>query len=347
MYSICKLENITGAALNLLEHSFAIDEIFTIEDSRRGYWMTSDDVIAHIVDEKIRVWSGSDLIIGISNQIDYLKNVQKFDVNLVSAQDDFKIHTSLLDEYRDRSGKLRVHQTSRKLGTMVLWTGEGDDPNIPDSVGGGEKLSLYYTIGSTEPLVKYIDFNCTSTESWIHEGYITWAGALLDTIDLKIVNRATDTVSGTGTNYNVYGDYLIIPAYPGTGTVQITSDITTSTGGLVYMPLNDLGVRTTAFWNATWNPSTCVFEDISAAPLGDGHYNMFSKEIDLSHIVRSMNLIESGFIALNSSDVDQIGHNMRLKFTTDINTSIRDHDLLVACTLCLHRSRSVNNSVFI
>lgn len=254
------------------------------------------------------------------------------------------LHNILL-EHRDRSGKLRVHQTSRKLGTMILWTGEGDDPDIPDSIGGGERLSLNYAAGDAEPLIKYIDFNCTSVESWIHEGYITWYGALLDTLDLQIVNRVTATTSGT--NYDLYGGYLIVPAVPGAGTIDITSDITTSTGGLVYMPLNDLGVRTSSFWNATWNPSTQRFEDISAAPAGDGEYNMFAVELVLSQIIRSMNLIESGFIAMNSSDVDEIGNGMRLKFSADVNTSIRDHDLLVACTLCMHRSKSVANSAFI
>lgn len=275
---------------------------------------------------------------GVSDGIDDTQYV------VIKGQES-SLNVDLLDEFRDRSGKLRVHQTSRKLGTMIIWTGEGDDPYIPDSIGGGERLALNYMAGDTEPLIKYIDFNCTSVESWIHEGYITWHGALLDTLDLQIVNRVTDTTSGT--NYNIYEDYLIVPAVPGTGTIDITSDITTSTGGLVYMPLNDLGVRTLSFWNATWNSSTQRFEDISAAPAGDGEYNMFAVEIVLSQIIRSMNLIESGFIAMNSSDVDEIGHGMRLRFSADINMSIRDHDLLVACTLCMHRSKSVANAVFI
>lgn len=261
--------------------------------------------------------------------------------------DDYIYHIQIMDEYRDRSGKLRVHQTSRKLGTMILWTGEGDNPDIPDSVGGGEKLAISYTAGSEEPLVRYIDLNCTDNETWIHEGYITWGSALLDSIDLKIVPRVTPTVSGVGTNFAIYDNYLIVPTYPGTGTVEIASDITTSTGGLVYMPLNDLGVRTPAFWDATWNPITKRFEDIQVVPYGNGKYNMFSTEISLSHIVRSMNLIGNGFIPLNSSDVDEIGNGMRLKFTTDVNKSVRDHDLLVACTLCLHRKKSVNNDAFI
>ena len=74
---------------------------------------------------------------------------------------------------------------------------------------------------------------------------------------------------------------------------------------------------------------------------------MFAIEMVLSQVIRSMNLIDRGFIAMNSSDVDELGNGMRLRFTADVNTSIRDHDLLVACTLCLHRSKSVANSAFI
>ena len=83
------------------------------------------------------------------------------DIQYVSIKSsDINLPIDLIDEYRDRSGKLRVHQTSRKLGTMILWTGEGDNPSVPDSIGGGERLAINYVAGSLEPLVKYIDFNC-------------------------------------------------------------------------------------------------------------------------------------------------------------------------------------------
>jgi len=35
---------------------------------------------------------------------------------------------ALSEEYRDRSGKLRVQETSRPLGTKTCFTGGGDDP---------------------------------------------------------------------------------------------------------------------------------------------------------------------------------------------------------------------------
>lgn len=245
----------------------------------------------------------------------------------------------LHSEYRDRSGKLRVHQTSRKLGTMVLWTGEGDDISDPNIVGGGEKLSFAYNIGQQEPLIKYIDFNIVANETWLHEGYITWESAKLDTLDLLLVPRVTTITSGT--NYNIHDDCLIVPSISGTGTVDIVNDITKHDGGLVYMPLNDLGERVPSFWNASWDNVTKTYVDILPAPKGDGQYNMFSSEVHFAQFVRQMNLIGSGFIALNSSDTDQLGHGMRLKMIANVNTEdFPDHDWKVACTLCLHRDKS-------
>ena len=247
---------------------------------------------------------------------------------------------NILNEHRDRSGKLRVHQTSRKLGTMIMWVGEGDDTSDPSAIGGGERLSFAYIAGQSDPLIKYIDFNMVENETWMHEGYITWQDAKLDTLDLQLVSRPTSTISGS--NYNLYGGYLIVPAVPGTGTIDLASDITEHDGGLVYMPLNDLGIRAQSFWNAEWDPSSKKYINITPAPNGDGEYNMFSTEVVFAQFVRKMTLVGSGFIALNSSDTDQLGHGMRLKMIADTNTEdYTDHDWRIACMLCLHREKSV------
>jgi hypothetical protein len=73
---------------------------------------------------------------------------------------------------------------------------------------------------------------------------------------------------------------------------------------------------------------------------------MFSTEIVIVQFVRKMTLIGSGFIALNSSDTDQLGHGMRLKMIADTNTEdYTDHDWRIACMMCLHREKSVTGSV--
>lgn len=250
----------------------------------------------------------------------------------------------LYSEWRDRSGKLRVHQTSRKLGTIILWTGEGDNPDNPSQVGGGEPFSFIYTSGQTGSLVKYIDFNVIENETWLHEGYVTWKDCYLDTLDLQIVPRVTSYTVSSGTNYNLYGGYLVVPAIPGQGTIGITSDITTHSGGLIYMPDDDLGNSSTAYFNANWNTATKRYEDITPAYDGKGRYNMFTQEVVFAHFVRKMSLLNSGFIALNSSDTDELGQGMRLKMTAITNTSIAgvgDHSWSMACTMCLHRAKTV------
>ncbi len=243
---------------------------------------------------------------------------------------------------KDRSGKLRVHQTSRKLGLRICWAGVGDDPTDVDKVGGGEPITMYHKTGDAEPMTKYIDLNCVNNETWLHEGYLTWNGGQLDTLTLDMVPRTVSVVAGSNTFYNLYGGYMVIPA-AGDGVIDLASDITDPNGGLVYMPDDDEGNPPTAFWNATYNPVTKLYENISAAPYGDGRYNMFTVEVTFARFVSDIPLLQNGFIALNSSDTDQLGHGMRLRMTgdTNINGDFPDHDWQVACILCMHRKRSI------
>jgi len=254
-------------------------------------------------------------------------------------------NVDLIDEYRDRSGKLRVHQTSRKLGMRIMWTGVGDDPTDPHAVGGGTPFTFGHdpTISGMgdDPNTKYIDFNCVDNETWLHEGYITWKDAALDTLTLEMVPRVTAFTPTTSGNYDLYGGYLVVPAYPGQGSINLTTDITQHDGGLVYMPDNDLGEAPTAFWNADWNTSTKEYENIAPAPYGNGRYNMFIVEVVFARFMNDIALLGSGFIAMNSSDTDQFGHGMRLKMTADTNMHGGDHAWYLGCTMCLHRESSV------
>lgn len=262
------------------------------------------------------------------------------EVKIVSIDSDVEQPVRLNEEMRDRSGKIRFHQTSRKLGLRIMWSGEGDDPSDPSSVGDGESFTFQYSIGDSEPMVKYIDFNIVENETWLHEGYLTWKDAVMDTLTLQMVPRVTGVETTTSGNYNLYGGYLVIPASPGTGNINITTDITTANGGLVYMPNNDLDEAPTAFWDAEWNSTEQRYENITPAPYGNGRYNMFAVEIVFAEFIRSIPLLGSGFIALNSSDTDQMGHGMRLKMLADTNNDVPDHDWFVACIMCLHRERS-------
>lgn len=262
-------------------------------------------------------------------------------VKIVEADEGVRLNTHMYDVPYDKSGKLRVHQTSRKLGTRVMWTGIGDDTSDITKVGGGETLSFEYQPGNTDPMVKYIDFNCIENETWLHEGYLTWENGKLDTLSLQMVPRIVSVEPAAGTSMTMYGGYLVVPTPPGEGNYVVTSDLTQPHGGLVYMPNNDLGETPTAYWDADYNVSTHEFENIRPNYTAQGRYNIFSYEVIFAEFMRQIPFLGSGFIPLNSSDTDQLGNGMRLKMIADTNTSVADHAWSIACIMCLHRDHSI------
>ena len=183
-----------------------------------------------------------------------------------------------LDYAIDKAGKLMTHQTLRMDGLITYFTGRGDDPTNPDDIGGGQQMIRDHKIGDPATESFYVDFNTVNNVSYIYEGYISYDKAHLDSISMTVVPRVVSTSAGTNTYYNLYGGYLIIPA-AGDGVIYLDSDITQSDGGLVYIPLNDDGSRNPAFWNAEWDDVNKVFTNITAAPDGNGEYNMFSVEV--------------------------------------------------------------------
>ena len=106
------------------------------------------------------------------------------------------------------------------------------------------------------------------------------------------------------------------------------------------MPNNDLDATPTAFWNADFNSSTGLYENIAAAPYGDGRYNMFAVEIVFARFANRITLLDSGFLALNCSDTDQLGQGFRLKFSSQTNTSVADHKWSSSATIVFHRDHS-------
>ncbi|MCK5603408.1 hypothetical protein KAR91_16100 [Candidatus Pacearchaeota archaeon] len=241
----------------------------------------------------------------------------------------------------DVSGKPRVHQTSRRLGTTTYWTGAGDDPSNPVDIGGGELFNIQHDIDSTATIeYKYIDFNCVENMTYVHEGHIVWKDAYFDMVSLELVPRTTPYSAGSNTNYNLYGGYLIVPA-AGDGTIDLDQSpytITDHRGGLVYMTNDDEGNLPVAFWNADWNTSTKEYENITAAPNGDGRYNMFAVEVKFARFVNRISLLGDGFEKLQSADADEIGHGMRFKIITETHGNNHHWDL--ACILTFHRERT-------
>lgn len=248
-----------------------------------------------------------------------------------------------VDETDRDTGKKRVHQTSRQPGTSIYFTGSGDDVSDSDDVGNGVDFIFDHDIGDSTTDELYMDFNCIDNETWLHEGYVIWRYAEFDNISMIVVPRVASWEAGSGTNYNIYGGYLIIPSDGTNGTINITSDLTSNTGGLVYMTDSEDGTAPTAFWNADWNSTTKEFENITPAPYGNGRYNIFAYEVTLARFVNKIPLLDAGFIQLQSSDIKQIGNGMRIKTETEtyISDHHDDHHWHVSFMLTLNRAKSI------
>ena len=144
------------------------------------------------------------------------------------------------------------------------------------------------------------------------------------------------------TTFNLYGGYLIIPAAYD-GNIFVTNDITQCHGGLVETTPTDDGIMAPSYWNAEWNSTTKVFENITPAPLGDGKYNMFAAEITLAKFINRLPLLGDGFILLKTSDVEEWAHGWRARFMQETNidseNGFTDHDWYVSMYIVLHRAK--------
>ena len=260
------------------------------------------------------------------------------------------VYTLTEEEKRDTSGKMRVHQTSRPLGTKVHFTSRGDDPSNIALVGGGEKLSFNHHIADGLQHVKYLDFNTIENLSYIHEGYLSWKNCEFDEITVEIVPRIVTTTpdANTGTGYfvNPAAPYIVLPSAlaGGASNVDINEDLTDpTTPGLIFIP--EAGDpqfgKPPAYWDTDWNSTTKLFENIRPMPAGDGNYNIFTMEITFSRFANHIQLVGDNAIQLKTSDTDKIGHGMRVRVTVDTNIDDGDHDYHIGCILTMHRQKSV------
>lgn len=243
----------------------------------------------------------------------------------------------LSDEYRDNSGKLRVHQTSRQDGLAIHWSSQGDDRANAANFGGGNYLAHQHVSGGDELEHNvYVEFNGLLNESWIHEVVLTWSNCELDHVTVDIVPDTCTIEDSTGTTFNSYGP-IIVPA-AGDGVVNITSDVLAYGGGLVAKdnPSDPISEPSPAFWNADFDEETNRFENLTAAPDGDGEYNIFHEEITLNRTFNRIQLLGSGFQIFNSSDSDQLAHGLKLRCTFE--TTGEDHDWTVSGILVMHRA---------
>lgn len=312
-----KLKNISQSDVTLQDLGMQLlrpNELVELDGMRKNQAADSSQVLQLLTNGVIAVIDNDDVQISdLSLAIDIVKGYSQK-----------SLHT--FDQ------KLFVHETSRPLGTTTYFTSEGDDLNDPTAIGGGERMVLEHNIGDPVEQFKIIDFNLKENRSWMHEGYVMWEKAVFDTVCMKVIPTLTTYSPGTNTFFNPYGP-IVVPA-AGDGHIDIQpQDIR-----LVEMPPSfDEGVRPTAFWDADYDSNTHQFSNIRPNLLGKGIYNMFIAEVVLSNIVNHILLLNEGFIMLQSGDVSEIGHGMRLKLV--LNTVGDDHEWKAACILTMQRTR--------
>lgn len=242
---------------------------------------------------------------------------------------------------KNAEGKLYVQQTSRILGTMTYWTGRGDLNNDVTDIGNGEKFVIQHLPGDSENQIVYLDFHTINNKTNLHEGYFIWSGAKFgDFITLESVVNTVSYESATNTNYNLYGDFLVVPA-AGDGTINITSDITDPAingGSLVEVYTDEMGYKPPAYWDADFNSTTNLFENIRPNYTATGQFNMYTVELVGNRFVNSIPVLNNGFEMLQSSDSTFYPHGIRIKAT--ITTTNVDHDWQFGGILTLHREKT-------
>lgn len=280
--------------------------------------------------------SNSKSLIQLISSTDLVLNDGSIDLPIISALDAIRgyISTTPLMGAKD---KIRTYQSCRPLGTKICFTGVGDNSANQYAVGGGQELYYEHYIGDSTSTSIYIDFNCIENITYLYEGYASWQDCNGDTMSFTVVPKVTTVTAGTNTMYNVYGGYLVIPA-AGNGTAQIAD----ADKKLVpVVPSIDTGIITTpGYWNATWNTTTKQFENVTAAPAGNGSYNMYSYEITGSTFCNRLPMFgtTTGWSLMDTSDAEMFPHNMRVKIT--FRTRLPDHSWKWGGVITLYRSKT-------
>jgi len=316
MLSTCKIKNIDSSPGTYCGKVLQPNEEYLIPDYRRVQWSSDDEVISGITGHKIQVGDGSSYINEISEQVNYLKSVQR----------------------EDSFGKCIVHQTSCPLGYITGWFGEGDDVTDPTKVGGGQRLVYHHLVSDPVSESVIIGLNIKENGTYIHEGFIDCLDAKLDYVHAEVIPIVTESSAGSETNYNNYYG-VIIPA-AGDGTLVIED----SARKLVQVFTDpNTKIKPDAYWNADYNTSTHEFENISAAPAGNGDYNMFSTinvpTIFPKRFWHAIPLLGNTSKWMQSADAVPLGSNMQIKII--FNTYGDDHEWWSGITVVPHRQRLI------
>ena len=126
---------------------------------------------------------------------------------------------------RHLDGKLAVHSSAKPepegCTTYAIWSGAGDDPNLPieESIGAGDLLSFSMTTG-VPVVTKDVRYDPRHGRVWIHEAYLKFEnGGTNDYLIADIMAPATALQQAINLDLVVENDWVkYAPGGPGTGT---------------------------------------------------------------------------------------------------------------------------------
>lgn len=233
-----------------------------------------------------------------------------------------------------------IQASPRPIGTYTYLSGKGDDPDDSSKVEGGVKLIWRHKIGDNASKAIYYDINTITNETHLHGASLQWKNADGDEAECEICCKSSEAAIGSGSNtfYEVVSGILVMAAGNGTKTVTDWDLINP-----VQMVPNEFGNIPKGYWDCTYNTSTKKFENYVFKADGSGAYNIFAQEVELNCFVPAYIMIGNGLDTIKSSDVSQIGHNMRIKviLTTDIITDeVEDHAWTFCANVYLFRKRT-------
>jgi len=248
---------------------------------------------------------------------------------------------SLKGAFYEEDGRQRTNQTTRPLGTRLVYSVEGDDQADYSKVWGGDKMHIVHNIGDAATQTAYLDLNTIQNDTYLKAGLPIMGGADRDEVKVQSVPQVTSKSAGSNTVYSEYGGYLIVPAASPIGEGAGIGTLTVADGDrrLVQILPDEQGNVAQGWWDATWNPTTKVFDSITANLTGTGGFNMFSLEVVLSNFAPLLIVsgAASGISALESEESDQLPHGVRVKLT--IITIGTDHDWHFGLNFEIYRAK--------
>jgi hypothetical protein len=260
----------------------------------------------------------------------HFQNIDQIDVVNTFNQSPVKVDFST----KTLDGKPMVSSTSRPIGTYTYLSAQGDSPLDNTDIGGGDLLEIVHNTGDATTQSVYFHVNCVKNETHIHSAVMEWEGATSDLLKGEIVpSTSTEALSaGVSTFYAINSGVLVMA--PGNGNIVVDW----SKVKLVGMVANEYGKVPPGYWDATFNTTTKLFENIAFNANGSGKYNIFAEEKLLHRFVTAFPLKKDGLYEVKSTDVSQLGHNMKIKITGI--TRGEDHNWSAVIAMYLFRAKS-------